>query len=67
MSDCVNKVWWNLLCSDESWSAGLRHASPPLFWDRAAGYQSPLLSLHTSPLRRTRTSMACKVLLCAQS
>lgn len=63
MSDCKKTVWLELL------SAGLRHAL--LTWDtralREAGYQAagPPLSPHGPP-HRTRSSMARKVLRCAQ-
>lgn len=47
MSDCGKAVWCELLCSEESESAGLRHAR--LVWDRGwlSSGRSPFLPVHS--------------------
>lgn len=47
MSDCGKTVWWELLCNEETESAGLRHA--PLIWDRGwlSGGRSPSQPVHS--------------------
>lgn len=47
MSDCGKAVWCELLCSEESASAGLRHAR--LVWDRGwlSSGRSPFLPVHS--------------------